>query len=221
MFEYCFMNSPATVLELQQRISAMQPLRLHERTLPTAPELAPLLPGGSLREGGIYAVSGSWQLALSFLAPISQSGAWCGIIGCPNLSAEAAADAGIALDRCIVVPDPGARTTAVADMLSGTVTALLTKFPAEVPPHDAERIAARLREQGSALIVMGDWRRTDAEIRVTDSRWIGLDTGRGALRDRELTVRSSDHRGPRTHKLRFAGGRLTPQQSPVRLVATR
>ncbi|MGR4010550.1 hypothetical protein [Leucobacter sp. 1207-22] len=215
------MNSPATVLELQQRISAMQPLRLQERTLPTAPELSPLLPGGSLREGGIYSVTGSWQLALSFLAPVSQSGAWCGIIGCPELSAEAAAEAGIALDRCVLVPNPGSRATAVADMLSGTVTALIARFPTGVAPHEAERIAARLREQGSTLIVLGDWRRTDAEIQVTNSRWFGLDTGRGALRDRELTVRSNDHRGPRTHTLRFVAGKLAPQRSAVRLVATR
>src|SRR5690606_18161459 len=114
MFEYCRMNAAAPLPLLQQRIDEMQPLRLDERTLPTARGLAPLLPGGALKAGATYAVRGSWQLALAFLAEASQGGAWCGVLGCPAFGAEAAASLGIALDRCVLIPDPGAHALSLA-----------------------------------------------------------------------------------------------------------
>lgn len=204
------MHQAATVRELQQRISEMQPLRLDERALPTPPELRRLLPGGALRRGAVTAVEGSLQLALALLAAVSASGSWCGAIGLPGLGLEAAADLGIALDRFVLVPDPGPHALGIAGTLSEVLTAVLLSPPRGMRPGEGARIAARLREHGTALIVLGPWPGAEGSLRVSGSRWIGLGRGHGMLDAHELTVRTSDRRGPLEHVVRFAGGRLQP-----------
>lgn len=202
------MSSAQTVHELQQRITEMQPLRLDERALPTTEPLRPLLPDGGLRKGGSYAVHGSTALGVSLLAAASNSGAWCGVIGVPELGIEAAATLGVALDRCVLIPHPGAQATGIATTLSEALTVVLMRPTAQVSPGEAERLAARLREHGAAIVTLGNWPRTTSTLRVTASRWRGLGAGRGMLTVRELTVQSLDRRGMRTHTLRFSHGAL-------------
>lgn len=208
MFEYGHMSFAAPTASLQHRINEMQSLRLDERALPTAPTLAPLLPGGALRAGAMYSVRGSWQLALAFLSAASQSGAWCGVLGCADFGAEAAVHIGIALDRCVLVPAPGRHTLSLTGTLSETLTVIVARFDEQVSHSDIERLAARLREHGSTLIVMGDWARSESRLTVTSSVWTGLGAGYGMLRDRELTVQSEDRRGTRQHRVRLARGEL-------------
>ncbi len=214
MFEYCCMNPAATVRSLQQRITEMQPLRLDDRALPTTPGLRPLLPGGALSKGASYAVHGSMQLALSLLAEASSAGSWCGVIGCPGFGAEAAASLGVALDRCVLVPDPGADTMGIVGALSEVLTVVLLRPPSRVRPGEVERISAKLREHGSALVAMGDWPRPESTLRVTESRWGGLGEGHGLLNERELTVQTLDRRGPARHTVRFAGGAVADPALP-------
>lgn len=209
------MSSAAPALSLQQRINEMQSLRLDERALPTAPALAPLLPGGALRAGAMYSVQGSWQLALAFLSAASQSGAWCGVLGCADFGAEAAVRAGIALDRCVLVPSPGQHTLSLAGTLSETLSVVAARFDDQVAHGDIERLAARLREHGSTLIVVGDWARSESRLTVVSSQWSGLGAGFGMLGDRELTVQSEDRRGTKQHRLRVARGRLVATQFAV------
>lgn len=200
-----------TVQSLQQRISQMQPARMPERRLPTHSGLKPLLPGGAIQAGAVYAVHGSWQLALSFLTEASASGAWCGVIGCPSFGAESAAALGVALDRCVLIPHPGTDALALAGSLSEVLTITLLHTPVPAKTGSAERIAARLREHGSALIVTGAWPGTAATFDVTGSHWEGLERGFGRLRTRSLTVTASSSRGPaRQHTLRFTDGALAP-----------
>ncbi|WP_017794412.1 hypothetical protein [Leucobacter salsicius] len=207
------MVSP-TVHSLQQRISQMQPMRLPERKLPTHPELRRLLPGAAIHAGTAYSVHGSWQLALAFLAEASSAGEWCGVIGCPAFGAESAAALGIALDRCVLIPNPGADAAALAGTLSEALTVTLLHTPAQTPAGVAERIAARLREHGSALVVTSAWPGTAASLSVTESRWEGLERGFGSLEARELTVATRSSRGTTRHALRFSGGTLTTAKRP-------
>ena len=212
------MSSAVSLPDLRQRISEMQPLRIDERALPTAPALGALLPGGALRAGAAYSVQGSWQLALAFLAEASQGGAWCGVLGCPGFGAEAAVSLGIALDRCVLIPSPGPHALALAGTLSETLSVVVARFESRVAHADIERLSARLREHGSALVVVGDWARSESRLTVTSSRWTGLGAGYGALESRELTVQSEDRRGVRRHAVRFERGRLaeTRASAPVR-----
>lgn len=208
------------VAELQQRISEMQPQRLGERALPTHPGLAPLLPGGSLRQGASYAVLGSRSLALATVAEASASGSWCGVIGCDTLGAEAAAALGVALDRCVLVPRPGPHALGFAASLAEVLEVVVLALPegaARVSAGEVERIAAKLREHGTALVVTGAWPHVEAELSVVGTRWHGLGEGRGLLDSCELAVQSRDRRGTRQHTVRFAGGALLdPTHAPVR-----
>ena len=200
------MNSTTTVRSLQQRITEMQPLRLDDRALPTAPGLRSLLPGGALRKGASYSVRGSQQLALSLLAEASASGAWCGVIGCPTFGAESATALGIALDRCILIPKPGSDALGLSGALSEILTVVLL-VPSERPRSgEVERISARLREHGTALVIAGEWPHPESALHVTASKWEGLGTGYGFLDEREIAVQSQDRRGTLRHTVRFAGG---------------
>ncbi|MHA3684611.1 hypothetical protein ACXR2W_10180 [Leucobacter sp. HY1908] len=202
-----------TVQSLQQRISQMQPARMPERSLPTHPGLRPLLPGGAIKAGAAYTVHGSWQLALAFLTEASASGAWCGVIGCPSFGAESAAALGVALDRCILIPQPGPDAHALAGALSEVLTITLLHTATPTTTGSVERIAARLREHGSALIVTGAWPGAAATLDVTGSRWEGIERGFGRLHTRALTVTASSNRGPsKRHTLRFTAGALSPSE---------
>lgn len=210
---------------LQQRISEMQPLRLDDRTLPTAAPLRPLLPGGALRAGASYSVQGSRTLALSLLAETSASGAWCGIIGMPEFGAEAAAALGVALDRCILIPEPGTAAGSNAIALAGSLTEILSLVllrPSHAPqPSETERLHARLREHECALIATSEWPRTESALRVTGSRWHGLEPGHGLLEAREMQVEARDRRGTHTHTVRFEGGRVVENVLPTPIAPIR
>lgn len=202
------MNQLATVRSLQQRIATLQPARL-DRGLPTPPALRPLLPGGALRKGAPVAVQGSLQLSLALLSSASAGGAWCGIIGVPRLNIEAAAQAGLALERLVLIPEPGKHALAIAGMLSEVLTVLVYSPETPPSPGDAERLNARLRDHDTALVVTNAWPRSDTALRVTASRWSGLGFGHGLLHTHELAVLSTDRRGQRTHTVRFRDGQLT------------
>ncbi|MFC5338577.1 hypothetical protein [Leucobacter denitrificans] len=209
------MNITAALPSLQQRINEMQPLRLGERALPTTPGLSPLLPGGALQMGATYAVRGSWQLALAFLAEASRGGAWCGVLGCPYFGAEAAAALGIALDRCVLIPTPGPHALSLVGTLSETLTVVVAHFDTRVSPAQAERVSARLREHGSALVIVGDWVRSESRLTVMNSRWSGLGSGYGAISSRQLTVQSEDRRGTRQHVVNWSHDTFTVDQGPA------
>ena len=208
MFEHCYMNRSATVQQLQQRITEMQSLRLDDRALPTADAARDLLPGRALRSGASYSIHGSTQLARALLSEVSAAGSWCGAIGLPGLGAEAAATLGIALDRWISIPHPGEHAVGIAGTLSEVFTGIILRPTTRVEPREAERLSAKLRENGAVLLVLGDWPRCESTLRVEGSAWSGLGAGHGLLGDRELTISSDDRRGLGRHTVRFSDGRL-------------
>lgn len=208
MFEHISMNQLATVRSLQQRITEMQPLRLDDRALPTAAELRDLLPGGALRRGTITTVQGSLQLGLALLAAVSASGSWCGVIGVPELGMEAAAELGLALERLVLVPEPGPHALSIAGTLSEVLSVVLLRAGGAARPGDAARLAVRLRDHGTALVVLGPWPGAEGSLQVTGSRWAGLGYGHGMLDVHDLTVQSNDRRGSLRHRVRFSRGRL-------------
>ncbi|HXH33226.1 MAG TPA: hypothetical protein VNJ54_02310 [Plantibacter sp.] len=202
--------------ELQGRIARMQGSRLDTRSLPTAPELSSLLPGGALQAGGSYSVLGSTALAMSLMAGPSAAGTWCAVIGLPSFGVEAAAAAGIDLERLVLVPLPGRHWLTVTAAMADVAGVLITAAPDRVSPSDAARLAARLRQRETALIVLGSWPQSDATLRVTESSWSGLGTGHGHLRQRRVTVSSLLGQGssgrPRTAHLTLP---LGSAQSPL------
>jgi hypothetical protein len=75
-----------------------------DAVLPVLPALQELLPGG-LRRGSVVA-TGPWGLlCLALAAGASAAGAWCAVVGLPQLGVAAAADAGLNPGRMLLIAD--------------------------------------------------------------------------------------------------------------------
>jgi hypothetical protein len=180
--------SPASLRDdLQAQIHLMQGKRSSERSLPVLPSLSRLLPGG-LRPGAAYSIQGSMSLAMALLAGPSRDGSWCGVAGLPDFGVEAAAGFGIALDRLVLVPDPGASWTPVIAAMADVLSVVLACAPERVAPAEAARLGARLRERSSVLLVLGPWPQCEAVLQVNGYEWAGLGQGYGHFAKQELEL---------------------------------
>lgn len=202
--------SPArteTVQQLRARIDAMQARTLGTRTLPTAQSVAPLLPGGALKAGAAYAVPGSLSLAMLLLAGPSAAGAWCGVVGIPDFGIEAAAGFGIVLDRLVLVPAPGEHWLAVTAQIAEVLPIVLVAPPAAgASPAETARLASRLRQRGSTLLVAGEWSGAEATLDVQGGSWTGVGAGWGYLSGREVDVLVTAREIRSRHRLRIDTG---------------
>ncbi len=197
--------------DVLQRLRATTGPGRVQHLVPAPPELAGLLPEGGLRPGSAYSVAGG-ALLLALLAEPSAAGSWCGVVGIPELSAEAARSAGVALDRLALVPHPGERWLSVVAALAEVLPVVAVRPAARVRDADAARLAARLRERSTVLLVCGDWPRVEASVGLRRARWDGLGQGRGYLtgREVEVTVTTRHTPVPRAVRLRLPdqAGRL-------------
>ena len=182
------------------------PLALaHQRTLPLLPAVSDLFVGGSLQRGLTVAVNGigATSMALVLAAGPSQAGSWTALVGTEELGLAAVAEAGIALERLLVVGPVDASTNAgVVAALIGAVDVVLVGSGLRFRPADLRRLSARLRESGSVLIQIGSSRigssqigsskgpGVDVGIRVMTSQWSGLGDGHGLLRSRKVEVQT-------------------------------
>jgi hypothetical protein len=192
----------ADVSALRDRLEQMQGRRMSAPVLPTHPAFSHLLPGGGLKPGSAYALASSSSLLLALMARASQDGSWCGVVGMPDLGAEAAEKYGLDLDRLVFVPDPGPRWLAVTATIADVLPVVAVRPPLrQAQGHggggaEVSRLAARLRERGTVLLVQGPWPQAEAVIDVADPRWSGLGSGHGYLAGRELTVTVASRRSP-------------------------
>ncbi len=189
----------AALAGLVRPASAPDPAGGH-RVLPVRPELTGLLPGRGLRRGSTIAVgagtvgagqlrhSGTMSLLLALLAEASRAGSWCAVVGMPSFGAGAAAEAGIALDRLALVPQPGPDWPTVVAALIDGVDVVVTAVPTTVSASVAARLAARARQRGCVLVPYGRWDGADVTLQVVRGVWDGLGQGRGRLRRREVTI---------------------------------
>ena len=183
------------ITALRSRVSEMESTRVDTAGLPTAPALGPLLPGGAIRVGGTYAVQESVLLAMTMLQAASASGAWCAVVGVPSFGVEAAAAAGIDLERLVLVPDPGDQWLTVTAALVDVAQIVLARPLGRVVPGDVSRLSARLRQRGAALVALGAWPGADVTLRVTASEWDGIGQGHGYLSARRATVTATGRAG--------------------------
>ena len=192
------------------------PLALaHQRTLPLLPAVSDLFVGGSLQRGLTVAVNGigATSMALVLAAGPSQAGSWTALVGTEELGLAAVAEAGIALERLLVVGPVDASTNAgVVAALIGAVDVVLVGSGLRFRPADLRRLSARLRESGSVLIQIGSSQTgssqtgssqigssqiesskgpgVDVGVRVMTSQWSGLGDGHGLLRSRKVEVQT-------------------------------
>jgi hypothetical protein len=188
-----------------------------DRVLPVPPALTGLLPGGGLVPGSVYSVSPG-LLLLALLAEPSRAGSWCGVIGLPELGAEAAEQAGLGLDRLALVPRPGERWFAITAALAEVLPVVAVRPAGRVRDADAARLAARLRNSGTVLLVAGAWPRVEASLSTSAPRWSGVGAGHGCLTTREVLVSVASKRLPAPRQARVllpdGSGRLSAASGP-------
>ncbi|KNX39463.1 hypothetical protein VV01_13350 [Luteipulveratus halotolerans] len=148
--------------------------------LPVHPRLAPAFPSG-LRPGVVYSLLGSVSIALALLAGPSQRGAWCGVVGLPDLGVEAAAAWGVDLDRLVLVPAPTEQWVSTVAALAEVAGLVVASAPGRLSPGEVQRLTARLRTRRTSLVVIGNWPRAAATVHATTVGWDGLAQGHGAL----------------------------------------
>jgi len=181
---------------------------LARRSLPPLPVpdgLAGLVPDG-LRRGSTIAVSGSVSLLLALLGEPSRRGAWTALVGMPTLSAEAAVEAGIDLDRLAIInpPDggwtPSSWITAVGALLDAVDVVVARpgvlrrggRASAGVSDGDARRLTSRARTKDAVLVLFGEhaegWPAVQLRLAAEPGGWTGIGNGYGRLVRRRLMV---------------------------------
>ena len=119
-------------------------------------------------------------------------GEWAAVVDPDGtFGGRAAADAGVALERCAVVRRvPADRwSTVVAALLDG-VAVVIAAVPPYVRTGDARRLTARARERAAVLVALGGWpAEASVRLHVRAGVWHGLDAGSGLLATRDLEVR--------------------------------
>ncbi len=156
--------------------------------VPLLAPLAPLLPQG-LRRGGVAVVASHGGapdfLTLALLAGGLTAGLWCAAVGVPQLGGVAPAEMfgcdEKALDRLLVVREPGGAWVRVVELLADGVDVIVLRPPAAVPAGLRRRVEARLR-QGRAegvthppvLLVLGAWPGAAVTLRTGQTVWTGL-----------------------------------------------
>jgi hypothetical protein len=160
------------------------------RVLPVHAELAGLFPDGGLRRGSTVAVRGSTALLLALLAEATEAGSWAAVVGQPDLGILAAAEAGVAVERLALVPQPGSRpSTVIAALLDG-VDLVVVASTTRLTDALARRLSARARHRGAVLLVTGSWPGVDLELTCEGGPWRGLEAGFGHLLERQVAVRA-------------------------------
>lgn len=191
------------VHRLRAQLERVQGRRMEAAVRPVHPALAELLPSGGLRAGSAYTVAPSTSLLLSLLARPSREGAWCAAVGMPELGAEAAAGLGVALERLVLVPEPGPRWLAVAATLAEVMPVVAVRPGGAVSDAEASRFMARLRDRGASLLVQGVWPQAEAALQIVDSQWDGLGDGYGYLSSRTVTIAVQSRRSPVPRRARL------------------
>ena len=168
-----------------------------DRLLVVGGPVGEFLPAGGIRRGSTVALdgppgAGSTTVACALAAAATSVGEWAAVVDPDGtFGGRAAADAGVALERCAVVRRvPADRwSTVVAALLDG-VAVVIAAVPPYVRTGDARRLTARARERAAVLVALGGWpAEASVRLHVRAGAWQGLDAGGGLLATRDLEMR--------------------------------
>jgi hypothetical protein len=180
----------AHIQELRQQVMRMQGTAISQ-PLPTHPALSGLI---RLRTGASYAVDRP-ALAMALMAGPSAGGAWSAVVGVADFGLEAAAQAGVDLERTVLVPEPGEAWLEVTAALIDVLQVVVVRPPGAVGQHQAARLASRLRQRDAVLVAVGDWPRAEARLGIRRSDWTGIGRGHGRLTGHRARVTAELHTG--------------------------
>lgn len=201
----------AAVQQLRALVDRTRPVSLAEqRVLPLLPAVEGLLSGAGLRRGSVLQVDGevgATSLALAVAAGPTRAGSWVACVGLPELGWAAAAEAGVELERLVVVRPAERDWATVVAALVDAFDVVLCGLERAPSTTEVRRLQARARERGAVLVVVGGTRgavgparrrwpdAADVQLSVVRSEWSGLGDGWGSLRSRRVTVEIGGRRG--------------------------
>ncbi len=186
---------PPSLQELAERIRPVVLAR--QAVVPVLEPLERLMPDGGLIRGSTITIGGvgATSLALQLSTAASQSGSWVVVVGLNDLAPVAVLEANLNAERIAFI-DPGnsGRHVDVLAALIGAVDVIVLDARLSLRPSDGRRLASRLRERGSILIVVSPGGTVnpslsaDLSLTVSDAQWEGLGCGYGHLRSRHICV---------------------------------
>ncbi len=187
--------APPSLQELAERIRPVVLAR--QAVVPVVEPLERLMPDGGLIRGSTITIGGvgATSLALQLSTAGSQSGSWVVVVGLNDLAPAAVLEANLDAERIAFI-DPGnsGRHVDVLAALIGAVDVIVLDARLSLRPSDSRRLASRLRERGSILIVVSPGGAVnsslsaDLSLTVSDAQWEGLGCGYGHLRSRRVRV---------------------------------
>lgn len=155
---------------------------------PSAPApLTDLLPGGDLPRGAVSTVLGSATLT-GWLLGATQGDGWAAVAAWPDLGAVALAEAGVDLERVVLVPDCYTRDAAVLAALIDGFELVVAGPGLRLTPSERRRLLARARQHGTAVLSVQPWEGAAMVLEVGAARWSGPDQGDYWIRSASLTV---------------------------------
>lgn len=181
-----------------------------ELLLPVPPGLERLFPAGGLRRGTAVQVSGSTSLLLALAAAAAggrEQDTWCAVVAMPDVGLAAAAEAGLDLERTVVVPSPGPGAAAVLGAVVDGFDVVVLGRCAALSVADRRTATSRLRTREAVLLTCDTWPGAQVVLEVGERSWFGVGAGHGVLTGREMTVTS------------YARGLATQRSARVRMVA--
>jgi len=185
-------GDPTTLEGLAGRVRPTAASRT--RLLPVPEPMVGLLPDGGLRRGSVVSCGGAGavSLALALVGAASAAGSWCAVVGVDDVGVLAASGYGLDLRRLAVVRTSPAQWAAAVGLLLDGVDLVVVRPPDRPRSSAVRQLVARARDRRAVLVVLADRARwpepSDVDLRVTTTRWRGLDRGAGHLRDRRATV---------------------------------
>ena len=192
----------AQITRLRAQIGQMQRRSASPDQIPVPGPLAGIFPAGGLRPGAAYALPDSPSLMLALAGGASRDGSWCAFIGMPDLSMQAAEAHGVALERVAVIPEPGDRWLSAVSSAAEVFPLVAVRPPRSATSAEAARLLARLRDRGSALLVVGAWPGAELSLSLGEPEWRGIGDGYGLIASRAVTIRASGRALPSSRHVR-------------------
>ena len=211
-------RSPEVVERLSATADRIAPVMLaQQRRLVVAPAVSRVLPDG-LQRGSTIGVRGPAAASLAFAVAAGPAiaGSWVATIGCDELGLVGAEQAGMPLQRMVMVAQPSRSSWAVAAAaLVDAFDVVMVASSYSIRSRDARRLLSRARERGGVIIDTTQcWPEAhDVVLEVASQQWVGLGEGHGVLEARKVSIEVSGRRGerPRTVPLWLPGPQGIPE----------
>lgn len=209
-------SAPTTASEVRAHLAdvlaarSAQPAPRSERVLTVHPALGGIVPQGLVRGTSLVCVGpAAASMAALIAAGPTADGCWTCVVGYPALGVAAWREAGVPLERLVVVhgaaglddqrADDAHWGRALAAAIDGfDVVVVGPHLAARLGSAMARRVQARVQSRGGALVMVGGPGAFTPDLRLhATARWHGLGAGHGHLRAREVRLALGGRRMPR------------------------